>query len=202
MSKIFNHLAIVFFVMIFISSCDLFYDENDNKANDEGIISLDVGNKYIFQFEEYNSNQDSSWYLIDSIISKTRNKGNTYYERSVGGWYRADNEKVYVKLYNDINSEEYLSLDYSVDISDTIEYSNNKYIVEAIIFDTLFNDCSEQKIITISNEPFNEDAIKRTKYSTKYGLLQHIEINNNWNDTLYKTLIGAKIEDEFYGEIK
>jgi len=199
--------SVIFFTVIIIvivtSSCDILNNEDVGKEDNEAVISLNVGNKYIFQLEQYGQRQDTITYMTDSIISKNRYNGNIYYERSAIGWFRADEEKVYIKCDQNIKSEEYLYLDYSVDVNDTIQYNdNNKYIVEAITYDTLFNDYSEQKIITISNELFNTDVTSEIKYSTKFGVLQSLEINHNWNDTLYKELIEAKIDNQLYGEIK
>ena len=71
------------------------------------------------------------------------------------------------------------------------------FIVESIDYETVLDDTAVQKVITVSDEKFNNEVVNIRRYATKFGLVGLVEYGKM--DTVYSYIVCANIKGKQYG---
>lgn len=158
------------------------------------IVSLSIGNKYYFSYNNFTGAVVYSWGQTKTIIRDTTITGNKYYILSSGEIFRSSSTAL---LQRNGNSDIVLYR-YDVSVGDSIIYKGRQLKVLTISTDTVF--VGTQKIIEASNAGGNADTTFVIVYATKFGLISSREsiTNKSWNSSLS----GAKIDTTSYGFIR
>jgi len=179
---------------MFLNNCDGFLNQNEDEISDNGIVSLNIGNSYIWSVDIQGVSGFLHDYYTDTIVTTVKINGKKYYKYKGGNCLREEDEKVYFYY---IDNTELLLYDFSVNVGDTTTYGSYVFIVESIDYETVLDDTAVQKVITVSDEKFNNEVVNIRRYATKFGLVGLVEYGKM--DTVYSYIVCANIKGKQYG---
>ena len=184
--------SLLIVTFLFLLSCERNFNSVD--LNDRRIISLSIGNKYLYH--QYSLAGDSvavvvDWYSHKEIIADTIIFGRRYFNFNNEELLRLEGKKVLAFSKNG----DIVKYDFEVEIGDTVDFQGDNLIVSEVSKEPILGDI--QKVFRLTNVDFKPDTVISVSYSTKFGLNS---ISRRYsNSSSGKHLVGAIISSQKYG---
>lgn len=180
-------LLIVTFLFLF--SCERNFTSID--LNEGRIISLSIGNKYLYHVYSLSGQIFADLYSHKEIIADTIILGRRYFNFNNEELLRLEGKKVLVFSDNG----DIVKYDFEVETGDTVDFQGDNLIVSEVSQEPILGET--QKVFRLTNVDFIPDTVISVSYSTKFGL---ISINRRYsNHSSGKRLVGAIISSQKYG---
>ena len=182
-------LSLLIVTFLFLWSCERNFTSVD--LNERRIISLSIGNKYLYHVYSLADIVFSDLYSHQEIIADTIIFGRRYFNFNNEEFLRIEGNKVLVFSKNG----DIVKYDFEVEIGDTVDFQGDNLIVSEVSEEPILGDI--QKVFRLTNVDFKPDTVISVSYSTKFGL---ISINRTHsNSSSGKRLVGAIISSQKYG---
>jgi len=194
MNEKYNCFIIIIFLLITLISCHKDFSAiNNDVQKKEDIISLKVGNNYFFHAYVSGGSYYTDWYYTEVIYRDTIINGKKYHSYADGSSFRIEGNSV----FENINGEDIIKFDFTVNVKDTITYNTLKLIVEEITEESVLTPQTIEKVFRTSNQGLSTQQIVRMAYSTRFGLISFSTEDGNRREGYH--LIGAILDNKQYG---
>ncbi len=169
-------------------------------------IDLHVGNIYKYHFVHKLNNdilQDTCYFQEitgDTVIDKIK-----YYIFDSNAYYFYKDNAIYMFINDSLINYNggQVVYDFNARVGDILYLYGMFGKLEKIVMNYVFNEI-QKKYLVLHKSNGDDAFLKETYiYATKFGRLEHlieVDYHNNQSRIIKKTLVGAKIQNKFYGD--